>query len=85
MTCFIERHAFLSASSSVTAVVTDVYASGNWTVGCTVTANYKCYDFNGNPQTTDALVEWWRTSNLVSTDEKISESLSGDFRNANAH
>lgn len=76
MTCFIERHAFLSASPSVTAVVTDVYASGNWTVGCTVTANYKCYDFNGNPQTTDALVEWWRTSNLVSTDEKISESLS---------
>lgn len=66
------------AETTSTASVTDVYASGNWTVGQTVTANYTYYDPTGKPQVGDAVIEWWRTGNLVkATNEvKVSDSPS---------
>lgn len=45
------------AATTSTATVTDVYASGNWTVGQQVTAHYTAQDSN-------ATVQWYRTGNL---------------------
>ena len=67
------------ASGISTATVTDVYATGNWTVGQTVTAHYTYYDPEGKPQVGDAAIQWYRTNVNAYDGTPIEGATSSDY------
>lgn len=67
------------AATTSTATVTDVYASGNWTVGQTVTANYTYYDPTGKAQVGDAVIAWYRAGNLKKSNVETLVSSSATY------
>lgn len=67
------------AATTSTATVTDVYATGNWVVGQTVTAHYTYYDPSGKPQVGDASIQWYRNKNSNSAENAISGATSATY------
>lgn len=71
----------VSAAAESTARATDVYASGNWVVGQTVSANYTYYDATGKAEIENSVeIQWYRTTNFNNPKEAaISGATSKDY------
>ncbi len=71
---------FVSAATTSTASATDVYASGNWMIGETVSANYTYYDPSGKAETADSVaIQWYRLKQDTKTATAISGATSKDY------
>lgn len=67
------------AATDSTATVTDVYATGNWVVGQTVTAHYTYYDPADHPQVGDASVQWYRNKTNNGAENAIPGATSATY------
>lgn len=79
LTSMVAGTTIVSAATPSTATVTDVYASGNWTVGQTVTAHFTYYDPTGKPQVGDAQIQWYRNKMSAAGETAIPGATSANY------